>query len=132
MNPSIRRVSIAALAVLLVAPAAAFFLSAVGRSLQPTNHEPSRTLDAIVTWFGALPVPAVVIVLMVLPFVGLVLAVGFLWRTWTGDEATRADVAALAQAGARVVRRPALVMTGFVVAFGVLYFVALTVHAVAG
>ncbi len=132
MNRDTRRVSIAALAVLLVAPAAAFFLSAVGRSLQPTNHEPSRMLNAIVTWFGALPGPAVVIVLVVLPFVGLALAAGFLWRTWTGDEAARADVAALAQAGARVARRPALVVGGFVVAFGVLYFVALTVHALAG
>ncbi len=132
MNPKFRRVSIAALTVLLVAPAAVFFLSAVGRSLQPANHEPSRTLDAIVTWFGALPVPAVEIVLVVLPFVGLVLAAGFMWRTWSGDEATRADVAALVQAGARVARRPALVITGVVVAFGVLYFVALTVHSVAG
>jgi hypothetical protein len=132
MNPSARRTSIAAVAVVLVAPAAAFFLSAVGRSLQPTNHEPSRTLDAIVTWFGALPDAAVVAFLVVLPFVGLVLAAGFLWRTWTADAGVRADTLAFAEAAARVARRIPIVLAALVVLFGVLYFFVITVHAIAG
>jgi hypothetical protein len=132
VNSGPRRLSFAALAMLLVAPAAAFFLSAIGRSLQPTTHEPARTLDAIVTWFEALPNVALVVALVVLPVIGLLLGVGFLWRMWTSDAGLRADASSLAAAVSRIARRPAIVITGLVVAFGVLYFLALTVHAVAG
>ena len=41
-------------------------------------------------------------------------------------------MAAFAHAAARVLRHAALVVTILVVAFGILYFGAITVHAVAG
>ena len=132
MNASARRTSIAVVAVALIAPAVAFFLSAFGRSLQPTNHEPSRTLDAIVTWFGTLPDVAIVLVLIVLPFVGFVLAAGYLWRTWIADPDIRADTDALVHAAGRVARNISVVFAALVVLFGLLYFAAITIHAVAG
>jgi hypothetical protein len=127
-----RSILMALLTLTLVAPAAVFFFSAVGRSMQPVAHEPARTLSAIVTWFGGLPEVVILIVLVGLPLTGLGLAAGVLWRTWTSDEVTRADLAALAGAVARVARRPAIVVNVLVVVFGVLYFAAVTVHAVAG
>ena len=132
MDTAARRRSIAAVAVALIAPAAAFFLSAIGRSLQPTNHEPSRTLDAIVTWFGTLPDAAIALVLVVLPLVGFFLAAGYLWRTWIADPAIRADTVTLVHAAGRVARHISVVFAALVVLFGLLYFAAITIHAVAG
>jgi hypothetical protein len=127
-----RRLTIAVLAVLFVAPAAVLFFSAAGRSLQPTAHEPVRTLDAIVAWFGPLPDLALLTVLVVLPFAGLVLAGGFVVRTWTADEGARADTLALALAAARFGRRIPFFLAVLVFLFGVLYFAALGVHELAG
>lgn len=127
-----RRLGVAGLSAVLVAPAATFFFAAIGRSLQPITHEPARTLDAIVTWFGALPGAALLALLVVLPFIGLVLAAAILWKTWSGDAAIRADVAAFARDGAKLVRRPAFVLSILVFALGALYFAAMAVHAIAG
>ena len=133
MNPNaaLRRLA-AAVALLLVVPAATFLLSAVGRSLQPTSHEPARTLDAIVSWFGALPGFLPVVLLLVFPMVGFTLATAFVWQTWTTDRTVRADTLALIRAGGRFVRRLPLVIAVLVVLFSVLYFAAIVVHAVAG
>jgi hypothetical protein len=132
VNTNVRRLMLTGFAVILVAPAAVFFFSAIGRTLQPTNHEPARTLDAIVTWFGALPAGALVAVLVLLPFIGLLLAASFVWRTWITDDGTRVDTLAFAHAAARIVRRLPFVIAILVLAFGVLYFAAITVHAIAG
>ena len=129
---STRRLMITGLALVMAAPAAVFFVSAIGRSLQPTVHQPARTLEAIVAWFGALPGVVSVAVLVVLPFIGLVLAACLLWNTWTTEEGTRADALALAQAATRIVRRFPFLLAALVVVFGVLYFAAVVVHAIAG
>lgn len=126
-----RRLPLVALACLLVAPAAFFFLAALGRTLQPVNHEPARTLDAVVTWFGSLPGPELGVVLLVLPVVGLGLAVWQLRAAWA-DSAARADLVGLGEAVGRVFRRPALLLSLLVIGFVGLYLSALAVHAVAG
>ena len=127
-----RQLRFAALAAILVAPAAIFFFAAIGRSLQPVTHEPARTLEAIVTWFGALPGASLLALLVMLPCIGLILAASMVRKTWSSDEGTRADVAAFVRAGMRVVRRPAFVLSILVLAFGALYFAAVAVHAIAG
>jgi len=132
MNLDAQRLKVAGLSVILIAPAAIFFLAAIGRSLQPVAHEPAHTLDAIVTWFGALSSLALVVLIVVLPSLALVLAATIAWRTWSADEGTRADVAAFIRAGAKVVRRPAFVIAVVLLAFGIVYFAALGVHAIAG
>lgn len=68
------RLSIAILAATLATPAALFFFAAIGRSLQPTTHEPSRTLDALVTWFGGLAGPWLFGLLVLLPLVAFAIA----------------------------------------------------------
>ena len=126
-----RRLPSVALACLLVAPAAIFFLAAVGRSFQPVTHEPARTLDAVVTWFAGLPSAELGLMLLLLPAIGLALAIRQLWLA-SGDESVRADLRSLAEASGRFVRRPALVASILVLVFGGLYFLAIAVHAVAG
>jgi len=71
------------------------FLAAIGRTLQPTNHEPSRTMDALVTWFLGFGGVGLLVVLVVLPFVAILLALGLLLRAWATDEGLRSDLIAL-------------------------------------
>ncbi len=122
----------AAAILVLVAPAAVFFLAAVGRSLQPTTHEPSRTLDAVVTWFGSLDAGAAVGLLLVMPTVGVLVAAGLLWTTWQRDRSLQGDLRDLGRALAAFVRRPAFVVAVLVLAFAAVFFAAITVHAVTG
>ncbi len=126
------RFSVAVLAALLAAPAALFFLAAIGRTLQPTTHEPARTLDVLVNWFLGLGGLGLLVLLVVLPFVGAVIAAALLWRTWRADPALRSDLAVLGRAVLPFLRRPAVFLAALVVVFGAAYFAALFVHALAG
>ncbi len=128
----LRRLPVAALAAILAAPAAMFFLSAIGRSLQPVPHEPARTLDALVTWFVDLAAPWLVVLLIVMPAVAVAIALAVLWRALASDPGARADLVALGRSVQAVIRRPTLIVTALVVAFGALYFGAITIHAIAG
>jgi hypothetical protein len=89
-------------------------------------------MDAVVTWFKALPWVGSVTLLVAFPLVGLALAAGLLWRTWTGNPSLHADVAALARAGSRFARRPAFLVALLVLAVGAVYFLALAIHAIVG
>ncbi len=79
-----------------------------------------------------LPDAAIVLVLIVLPFVGFLLAAGYLSRMWIADPAIRADTLALVHAARRVARHISVVSAVLVVLFGLLYFAAVTIHTVAG
>jgi hypothetical protein len=70
------------LAAALATPAALFFFAAIGRSLQPTSHEPSRTLDALVNWFLGLGGQWLLGLLVLLPLVAFAAAAALLWRAW--------------------------------------------------
>ncbi len=119
-------------ALVLVTPAALFFLATIGRSLQPTTHEPSRTLDAVVTWFGSLGPGAAVGLLLVMPTLGVLVAAVLLWTTWQRDLSLRGDVRDLGRALGAFVHRPAFVVVVLVLAFAALFFAAIAIHAVVG
>jgi hypothetical protein len=129
---NLRRLPLALLAFALATPAAVFFLSAVGRAFQPTTHEPARTLGAIVLWFGSLSPGWIAVTLIAMPLIALILAGALLWRMWRSDASLRGDAFTALRAIGAVGRRTAFVVTLLVVAFGVVYFAALTIHAVAG
>jgi hypothetical protein len=119
-------------AVLLVAPAALFLASAIGRSLQPVAHEPARTLEAVVEAFLALPPTLAVALLVAAPFVAIGLAAFALSWTLRVDGRLRADLRSAGLALVPILRRPTFVVSAVVLtgSFAILVFFA--VHAIAG
>ncbi len=119
-------------AVVLVSPAAVFFAAANGRSLQPVEHEPARTLEAIVEAFAALPPALGFALVVVAPLVALGLAAFAVGRTFRTDERLRDDLRAAGLAVRPILRRPTFVVSLVVLAgsFAILAFLA--VHAVVG
>lgn len=126
------RTPLAVVAVACVVPAAVFFGAAVGRSLQPVEREPARTLQAIVDWFAALGDPALLALLVALPAVGTLLGIGLVVASLREDVALRSDLLALGAAVAVVLRRPAFVLGLLTVACGIAFFAVMAVHAIAG
>ena len=126
------RAACAALAVAAVLPAAIVLASAVGRSLQPTVHEPSRTLDAIVEAAGSLP-PAVAFALFaLLPLGAVVLAVWAALDALRRDDAAREDLVDLEHAVRRALRHPTLLASAAAAFVGIGVVAVLVVHAIAG
>lgn len=119
-------------AVLLVAPAALFLASAVGRSLQPVAHEPARTLGSIVEAFLSLPPTLGVALLVVAPFAAFGLAAFALLRTFRVDVGLRADLRSAGLALVPILRRPTFVVSAVVLAASGAVLVFFAVHAIAG
>lgn len=126
-----RRVSTLAAAV-LVAPAALFFVAAIGRQLQPVQHEPARTLDAIVNAFAALPPTVGVVLVIVAPALALLLAAVVIARTIQTDLTLRADLAVAGRALVPLLRRPTLLVAAAVVVGATAILLFLGVHAIVG
>lgn len=127
-----RRLRLALVALACALPGALFFAAAVGRLLQPTEHQPARTLEAIYEAFAGLP-PVVLAGLVVAgPLVALVIGLYLIVAEWRVDPALRSDTRALAALVGRLLRRPAFVI-GIVVAAAAFFMtLALAVHAIAG
>jgi len=119
-------------ALVLVAPAALFFGAAIGRQLQPVEHQPARALNAIVEGYLALPPAVGVGLVIVAPAAALLLAAFVVWRTVATDPALAGDVDRLGVALAPILRRRTLLLSVIVCcgAAGILLFLA--VHAVVG
>lgn len=134
MQPNVasRRLPLAVVAVACVVPAAIFFAAVIGRSLQPIEHEPARTLDAIVAWFSSLGDPGVLVLLMALPAIGMVLGAGLVVSALREDVALPQDLVALGTAAITVLRRPAFILGLVTVLFGLGFFAVMAVHAIAG
>ncbi len=130
--PKASRLALAVVSAILAAPAALFFFAAIGRTLQPTAHEPSRTLDTLVTWFLGTGGLSLLVLLLVLPFVAVLMAIMLLLREWATDPTLRSDLAAVRRALRPIVRRPALLLAVLVVLFGSVYFSALVIHGLVG
>jgi hypothetical protein len=122
----------AAIAVALIAPAGLFFLAVVGRSLQPIEHEPARTLNHIAQAFLGLPAVAGGLVIVVAPALALLLAAAVVWRTFVTDRALTADIARLARAMVPFLRRPTLLVALVVAVAALAMAVFLAVHAIVG
>jgi hypothetical protein len=127
-----RRLGLAVVSLLVAAPAAIFFAAAFGRLLQPTEHEPAGTLEAIFEAFAGLS-PVVLAGLVVAgPLLALAIGGYLVVAEWRADPALRADVAVLAAATARLLRRPAFVIGLCVAVAAGLRTAVLLVHAIAG
>ncbi len=128
------RVQLAAalLATLAVFPAAVFFASAIARGMQPVEHQPSATFNAIVEAFKSFPAGVNVALLLVGPAVALVLALAVLITRLPADMELRADIAEFGTVSLRLLRRPAVVLSALVVlaSFCTLFF--LLVHSIVG
>jgi hypothetical protein len=122
----------AALAVVALLPAAVFLASAIGRSLQPTVHEPSRTLNSIVEAALALPPTVTFVLFGVLPPVAIVLAGWAVRDAVRRDAAARDDLESLAHAALRALRHPTLLASAAVALVGVGVVAILVVHAIVG
>ena len=119
-------------ALILVAPAALFFVAAIGRQLQPMEYQPARALNAIVEGYLALPPAVGMALIVVAPAAALLLAAFVAWRTIATDPSLPGDLRRLGMALAPILRRPTLLLSLLVCcgAAGMLLFLA--VHAVAG
>jgi len=119
-------------AVACLAPAAIFLMATLGRQLDPAMFEPAPAFGAIFDWFEHLGIAGLAIVLIALPTMGTALSIGLVWRSWRADAALRSDLAELASATARVLRRPAFVLSVVALVFGVCYLALVAIHAIAG
>jgi hypothetical protein len=121
-----------ALAVALLAPGALFLVSIVGRSLQPVEHEPSRTFNAITNGFLALPPTIAIGLIIVAPLVAMALAAMVVWRTVATDPALSQDLGRLADAAMPLLRRPTLLVAVAILVVAAGLMGVLIVHALAG
>ena len=123
MNKS-RRV-LAALELLLIGPAALFLGALFVRNLQPLEHEPAHSSQALVQWYAQRPQVGLWLLLIVLPLVALVTGGATLLRCrWKADAALR-SAAESALAAARAQLAMLLVAAATLAAGGILAIVAL-------
>lgn len=80
---------IAAVELLLVAPAVLFMTALVVRSLQPLGYEPALTAERIVTWYALRPHLGLWVLLIALPLAALIIGCGTLIRGWNDDAELR-------------------------------------------
>ncbi len=127
-----RRLGLALLAVACVVPGTLFFMAAVGRLLQPVEHQPARTLEAIFEAYVGLPAGILAALVVVGPLVALVLGLYLVTAEWRTDPTLRQDAGVLATAAVRLVRRPAFAVGAAVSLVAGLVTIVLMVHAIAG
>ena len=130
--PADLRRETAAVALGLVVPAGLFFLSVVGRALQPIDHEPARTLNQIAQAFLDLPAAVGVLVIVLAPAVGLVLGATVVWRTVNTDPTLASDITCLARAIVPFLRRPTLLVALVVTVAALAMTILVMVHAFVG
>ena len=119
-------------ALILVAPAALFFMAAIGRQLQPVEYQPARALNAIVEGYLALP-PAVGLALIVMaPVVALLLAAFVVWRSLATDPDLPRDLRHLGVALVPILDRPTLLLSLVVCSGAAVMLIFLALHAVVG
>src|SRR5947208_6948702 len=80
---------IATVEVVLVMPAALFMIALFVRNIQPQQYEPAHTAQQIVLWYAARPHVALWILLIALPFAGLLVGSTTLVRMWRSEPALR-------------------------------------------
>ena len=131
-NPVDLRRETAAVALGLVVPAGLFFLSVVGRALQPIDHEPARTLNQIAQAFLDLPAAVGVLVIVLAPAVGLVLSATVVWWTVDTDPALASDVTRLARAIVPFLRRTTLLVALVVTVAALAMTILVMVHTFVG
>jgi len=108
---------------------AALFL----RALQPIQHEPAATADAIARWFGGFSVPLRVAAFVACPVVAFLLAAADQWRRLAGDPAWRADLGDLAHAAWRTLfRHPLAILSALALLASALILALLVGHAIVG
>ena len=81
--------SLAAIELLLIAPATLFMAALFLRNVQPAPYQPAETARHIVDWFAARPHIGLQIFLIALPFAALVLGAASTFRTWRNDAHLR-------------------------------------------
>jgi hypothetical protein len=127
-----RRLPIAIAAIACLLPAATLVVATIGRQLQPAVFEPAATFQSVFDWYTRLSIAGLVLLVLALPAVGTALGASLVAGALRSDTALRSDLAVLTAAIARIRGRPAFVLGVFAVAFGLVYFAMLAVHAVAG
>jgi len=80
--------TIAAIELLLIAPAVLFMASLFVRDIQPQRYEPAHTAQQIVDWYAARP-PTLWVLLITLPLVALGTGCWLLYRRWYADVELR-------------------------------------------
>ena len=116
--------SIAAVEVLLIAPAVLFMTALFVRELQPVQYEPARAAGAIVAWFAARPRVGLWLLLIALPLVVLVSGAATLLRRWQGEPELR-QAARLAWASVRAQAATLFVAAATAASAAILAIVAL-------
>lgn len=81
---------VAAIQLLLIAPAALFMTMVVVRNLQPPEHEPAHSAQQIVMWFAGRRWTLLVL-LIALPLLVLALGCATLLQRWREDAELRSE-----------------------------------------
>ena len=119
-------------ALILVAPAALFFMAAIGRQLQPVEYQPARALNAIVEGYLALP-PAVGLALIVMaPAAALLLAALVVWRSLASDPDLPRDLRHLCVALVPILHRPTFLLSLVVCGGAPVMLIFQALHALVG
>jgi hypothetical protein len=119
---------------LLVLPALVFLAAATLRLLQPVQHQPAATAEAIVRGFAKLfkPVGMRLVVFLMAPLLAFALAAYDQWLRWRRDETWRVAALALAAAFGRVVGGPLAVVGALALLGSALWLTLLVVHGIFG
>jgi hypothetical protein len=124
--------AVAPTALVLVLPAAIFFAAAALRLLQPVQHQPAATADALFRLFAELPRGVKLTVMLLAPAAGFVLAAMDQYLRWRRDPSWRSAVLGLAAACGPVIVRPLAVMSALALLGAAGWFAFVVVHAIAG
>ncbi len=127
------RPAIALASFMLVIPMGMFLTALFLRALQPIQHEPAATADAIARWFGGFSAPVRVAAFVACPVVAFVLAAADQWRRLAGDPAWRANLGDLAGAAERtLLRHPLAILSALALLASALILALLIGHAIIG
>ncbi len=122
----------APLALVLVLPAAALYVTSLLRDAQPIQHQPAAVADVIFTALASLPRPFDIVIYLVCPLLAGILAASDQLEWWARDAAWRSAVTALVGAGKRALGRPLAVLSALALLSSVLWLTFVIVHAFTG
>jgi hypothetical protein len=124
--------AVAPTALVLVLPAAIFFMAAALRQLQPVQHQPAAAADAYFRLFVQMSRSVKLAVLLLGPAAALVLAGIDQYLRWRRDPSWRSAVLGVAAACRPLIVRPLAIMSALALLVAAVWLAFVVVHAIAG
>ena len=124
--------AVAPTALALVLPAVIFVAAAMLRLLQPVQHQPAATADALFRLFAGAPRGVKLAVVLLGPAAGFVLAALDQYLRWRRDPSWRSAVLGLAAACRLVIARPLAVLSALALLAAAGWLAFVVVHLILG